>query len=429
MSIGLGIGKMIVTIAKIHRLYINDQRYILLSQKDISFMSAFFHQEQIQSKIEKMLQSQKYYNKVKNIICFTAVGIIALSAIIYPHIESILMTILGVWLVSSIIIACMPYFSQKGSYTKLNLMNEFTKYINPWIHYQAWSELFHDKLSTLVNIGLINRYSRINSQEDSIKYNIWNKKWEKVAGVTGMEVVTSKKRTRKGKNGHTSTYYVTNNHCYIIKITFEAWAERVKNFIHLKEDISDNFVKKILKVLTIVGWTIWSPLLIWIYIENEEILNLIFSMYLKAFQYPAISITFLIWYTICTYFIYSAHRSKKRVKLENINFEKEFDVFSKSWLASRKILTPKNMEQIVKYVNKIQRNRIYEIYFDKNYMYIKYDILKRKKLFAWREKYIGEVSISKKSSPEKLFSSYLEFYLEIKGIQKLVKSLSMYYNT
>jgi len=64
------------------------------------------------------------------------------------------------------------------------------------------------------------------------------------------------------------------------------------------------------------------------------------------------------------------------VKLENIDFEKEFDVYSEDKIESRVLLTPSFMYRLVDYVNKISRKRIYELFFKDDYIYVKYDILK-----------------------------------------------------
>ncbi|MBT3729349.1 DUF3137 domain-containing protein [bacterium] len=79
---------------------------------------------------------------------------------------------------------------------------------------------------------------------------------------------------------------------------------------------------------------------------------------------------FVIW------FIFSYFREKKRIKLENIDFEKEFDVFGDDGIESRKLLTPSFMYRLVDFVNKINHKRVYEMFFHDNYFYLKYNFLK-----------------------------------------------------
>ena len=71
------------------------------------------------------------------------------------------------------------------------------------------------------------------------------------------------------------------------------------------------------------------------------------------------------------------HSKKKmnmhRVELENIEFEKLFDVKCEDQVTSRMILTPAFMDRIVSFVHKTGNQ--YEFLFQGNTMYIKRKIL------------------------------------------------------
>jgi hypothetical protein len=70
----------------------------------------------------------------------------------------------------------------------------------------------------------------------------------------------------------------------------------------------------------------------------------------------------LISFFIC-YFLFSAFLRRNKVNLENIEFEKKFDVYSDDQVESRAILTPSFMYRILDFVNKISKKRVYELFF------------------------------------------------------------------
>jgi len=88
---------------------------------------------------------------------------------------------------------------------------------------------------------------------------------------------------------------------------------------------------------------------------------------------PIIVVHILIYYLI--FLIYNKIINNKRVKLENVDFEKKFDVYCKDQIESRKVLTPDFMYKIVDYVNKISNTRVYEFHFFGNEIYIKRDLM------------------------------------------------------
>jgi hypothetical protein len=72
------------------------------------------------------------------------------------------------------------------------------------------------------------------------------------------------------------------------------------------------------------------------------------------------------------YFFQNRSRSKNRVQLENIEFEKLFDVKCEDQVTSRMIITPAFMDRIVSFVNKTGNQ--YEFLMQGNTMYIKRQI-------------------------------------------------------
>ena len=121
--------------------------------------------------------------------------------------------------------------------------------------------------------------------------------------ILAWELSTSVKKSDDDWN----TYYETNNHCYITKIEFTNPKYSIEYPIHIKKDKNESR-NKILQMISF-----WSK--------------------------------------------------KNRVKLENGDFEKEFDVFSDDEIETRRLLNSSFMYRLYDYVNKIDRKRIYNFPF------------------------------------------------------------------
>lgn len=62
-------------------------------------------------------------------------------------------------------------------------------------------------------------------------------------------------------------------------------------------------------------------------------------------------------------------KRSSRIKLESIEFEKYFDVYSDDPVASRMIITPAFMDRVVRFIQKTESK--YEFLFQSNIMYVK----------------------------------------------------------
>lgn len=105
---------------------------------------------------------------------------------------------------------------------------------------------------------------------------------------------------------------------------------------------------------------------------------------------------------------------KKRLKLENIEFEKLYDSYSDDHLEARMMLTPAAMQRIVEFTSAIEKNRVYDFYFREKSLYISYSAFKT-----------FELEISESFTHER--EQYVRFYLEIKNMMNLVSQLNLYY--
>jgi hypothetical protein len=410
------------------------KKYPLLDSKDVSFLNDFFNSEKVQEVLSEIDDVRK--KKIKYWFIILAISVV--STLIYVFYSNknidfvnIFITWLGyLFLISLVWLIIWFFIFKKNKTLKWDLIPNFVKKMNENISYSQTSEYFTDSLANLKLIWMLKKYTRVDFMEDSIKYVVWdeyNKIWnseneiipddKKNIEITWCEIKTSEKRTRHTKNW-TQTYYVVTNHCYMMKVDFKNPKYIIKNAIKLFEDINDNYFKKASVVLWIQMAIIFIPLQF--FSDDSDWWELFKIIFWYLENNLLLTITALVWMYIIIWFIYSYIRWKKRVKLENIEFEKEFDVYCDDQIESRKLLTPSFMYRLVDYVNKISRNRVYELYFHNNYFYVKYNILRS----HWSWNYMN-------FSPwESVFTNlkdYVEFYLEIKNITALTQDLKLFY--
>jgi len=177
---------------------------------------------------------------------------------------------------------------------------------------------------------LLNSYEWIDTEEDSIKIinDAYNFYWE--------ELETYKRTTDKDWNRRKTTV----DHCYIMYIKILNHRFPFKNKIKLVPDIADNIYKKIFYII-VISILVWSMF----FYLNSTILKIDNHMILYAIYFVLFILTIVI-------FNYSIN--KNRVKLENSEFEKIFDVYWNQ-IESRRLLTPKLMEILVKTVKDSNR--------------------------------------------------------------------------
>jgi len=108
-----------------------------------------------------------------------------------------------------------------------------------------------------------------------------------------------------------------------------------------------------------------------------------------------------------------ANKKRVRVQLENIEFEKLFDVYCDDPIASRMIVTPAFMDRIVQLVQKT--NNQYEFLFRSNILYIKRKI---------QGPYL-EVGTEKDMT--KNMDGYLQFYLNMREIIQFTHDMNLMY--
>lgn len=364
--------------------------FSLLNDNDILFLNDFFNE----SLILNMINSIEKKRKSSLIIIIIVFIIAVLWILVVFNIPELNHTTKDWVSIASYIfwwiIVCFWLFFKylKSKFTssiKWDILSKMVEKTKLDVEYSAKWEFFSDDLNVIANeTKIIRHFDRLNFKEDGIKIEN-NEKWFL---ITWTEFQTSK-RTKDNK---WRTRYTVNNHSYILKIKFINPKFLIKSPITL-------FYEKSNLVLNIVAWIIFL-LLLFGTIEVWKDLWVILWIY---------SIL-LLWF-----YFYNWNKNKKRIKLENIDFEKEFDVFWEDNIEARQVLNPAFMYRIYDYVNKVNKNRKYNLYFKEDYIYIKHDI-------DWD---FLEISFFK--SLLKNLRDYVEFYIEIKNIWELATDLKLWF--
>ena len=401
------------------------EKYSLLEGRDVSFLNKFFNEEKQQKLLDELeiirKKKRKYWTIIFilwllmiSVFCFFSdVTLKNISSVFYISCISLIAFIV-IWGLISI-------FIFKNKSIKKDLLPGFVSQIDKNIKYSEKDIYFDTTLSDLKSIGLLKKYTRVDKKEDSIEYNIWNQhislwdneiekveKWTENILITWCEIKTSEKRVSHTKDWKRKTRYVKTNHCYMMKIDFKNAKFNLEKSIRLSDDVNDNTVKKVINVAIIESIILW----IW---------YTIFTPFLDYILYNFLIISsIIIWLYAIIWLIYNQIINKKRVKLENDEFEKKFDVYSEDQIESRRLLTSSFMYRLVDYVNKIDEKRVYEMYFHKNIFYIKLNFMKSK----WLNNYL---EVSSWKNVYKNLEDYVEFYLELKNITSLVTDLKLFY--
>ncbi len=223
-----------------------------------------------------------------------------------------------------------------------------------------------DELELLMGKNFLSSYDSLDKVEDSVHFIVEND--GKKFSLNGFELETSEVRW-SGKNRRR----VTTNHCYLMKAIFPNARIPLTSDLFIVHDEADGNGSSNGIMFIILG--VFISLIVgfmWIMaMTNHAGISFFVSLI----------ISIGVWFTIRHF--YKESLNKNRIQLENIEFEKLFDVKCEDQVTSRMIITPAFMDRIVTFVNKTGNQ--YEFMMQGNAMYIKRQI-HRKYLEAGTEK-------------------------------------------
>lgn len=249
------------------------------------------------------------------------------------------------------------------------------------LSYDAWEKYwFLSELRFLENNNFLNGYDSVRKKEDSIQFYFKN------FLVNWFEILTTK-TTWSGKNRRTTT----TNHCYLMKIELPK-ENFFSKIIILKSSFREkNFLKSIVNFL----------LLFWLFLPFFiDWLNAFIDILDEIWMFCVlISIFFIFW-------IISSKNKLKKVKIENIEFNKKFQIFCEDENLANVFAN----SVLVKKIGEISdKNKIYyDFLFFENKIFIKRHI-------SWNFLYVNsEFNVIKK------LENYVDFYLDMKEIFEII---------
>lgn len=323
-----------------------------LDTSDVNLLNSFFNSADIIGHLVDIEDKRK--KLVKQMYVVISLMVVATVALTYFFNEPNII-IFGTVVVSGYIGFVKKKFNKWLS-IKNTIMPLFVKIIDPAIEYAGDKTLFPETVDQLsAKLWLLKHYDRVDLQEDSVKYMLGysseNKENHSIE-LCGCEIETSEKH----KDSKGNTNYVTTNHCYILKLTFLEPRFLLKSVVRIKSDSCD------IPVIWFFG---------------------------KLFA------------------------GKKRVTMENVDFEKSFDVLSDDPVESRMFVTPSFMTKLLDFSKKT--NKKYEFYFKGNEVYIKGNLSRDYMEFSLNKNVFANTA------------DYVQFYVEIKNIKDVVKDLWLFY--
>lgn len=401
------------------------KKYPLLDSEDISFLNEFFNKPEILSKFEKINAIRK--KRMKLTLVLELIGFIFLLYLFYNSTLEFNSLTIQYFIIIECFLAYWIYFLAWIFFMDLRwkikneILPKLTREINSELNYDIGEKYYFWDVDKLINCWLLNKYDRLDIIEDSINFepktvdqNTWK---ENIPySISWYEFKTSEEH--QDKNG---THYEVNNHCYLLKVTFNNARQKISSWITLKRDVNDNFYRKLFNIFAIDFSIIGGYFVITQWENGDNYGMIILENISKFINVPLwlFFITLLIAIFIITYQIYSSLINKKRVRTENTQFEKEFDVYCNDQILSRKILTPSFMYRIFDFVNKIDKKRSYEFYFLGSNIFIKLDL---KRMF-WNTYMEVLPTISMFNN----MKQFINFYIEIKNVVSLAHDLWLEY--
>ena len=258
---------------------------------------------------------------------------------------------------SLFVVGVFMFFSRN---VKWLIAKNYMKYLNENIKYSPDNNLFPLSVESFYKeSGLLNYYQYVDLEEDSISFKTdsFELYWEEIE--TSIRVKTKNWESRR-----------TTNHCYIMLIKILKHRFPIKKYVKLMPDKFDSLWKKLFYCIM---W--WGAGAFILGVGSNVILEWKFKYSLSEHKITVISVLlgilwFLIWAGLALYFV-----NRKRIELENVEFEKIFDVYSDDEIEARRLLTPKMMEKLVNFAKK-SKFKWLAFNFVEDKIYIKFDVNK-----------------------------------------------------
>jgi len=342
-----------------------------LAPEEIVTLNTLFQDPIIQKQLEDIEEQRKIRQKWKYVVYGWCTVLAFILSLVFWSGESLTSTFLSgffytIWsgdnsfspVIWSTILSYslgMGFLYQKfSSKIEIPLKTEVLQKMCPLLYskleYSYDEKYSFDELDILKSKSFLSSYDSLDTVEDSVHFYVENNGM--IFSLNGFELQTSEVRW-SGRNRRR----VTTNHCYLMKAVFPNARIPLNNDLRIIHDEADNESSWL--IVIILG-------LVFSFIIGITVLMVMTGDAWISFFVSAI-ISIGVWFLIRHF--YKKHLNKNRVQLENIEFEKIFDVQCEDQVTSRMIITPAFMDRIVSFVKKTGNQ--YEFLMQGNTMYIK----------------------------------------------------------
>ncbi|MFO0764165.1 MAG: DUF3137 domain-containing protein [Candidatus Gracilibacteria bacterium] len=372
-----------------------------LNASEIAEMNKVFNDPQVQQRLEEIEIQRITLQRWK----YGIYGIIILSSIagsIDTHFSQLfgIITLLG--------FAAYGFLQIKFSKLvniplKVDVLSKLCSVIYSKLLYSYDEKYSFNEINILRDKGILQSYDRIDSVEDSMEFDV-DQNGKKMF-VNAFEIKTSKMLEKRSyRHGHASRHRkrVVTNHAYLIKAVFPNARIPMKSDLVITNDQTLNRAIMIPFASGMTGFMIGA--LSFHYLSglnlpgNTEILfALTIGCSLGLLMYKKMKMI----------------NEMNKVEMENIEFEKLFDVKCEDQVTSRMILTPAFMDRIVSFVHKTGNQ--YEFLFQGNTLYIKRKI---------PGKYL-EVGTEKNILTN--LSGFVQFYCDMREVMLFINDMNLMY--
>lgn len=289
-------------------------------------------------------------SRKKKIGIYLAATVTVCGALIAAYGTDAAPVALIVFLLFTIILLAM-FKGKAETNVKSTVISEFLKLMEKNSSYSTGKEHAFD-FTTLAHNGFLNSYDRVDAEEDS--FHFVHEKDGKSIDVRGMELRTSEIRG-SGKNRRR----VTTNQCFLLKGDYPETRFKISKRITIKGDMADSVAVQIASFL--------GPAAVFMFVANGNgAVKKVFATLENPF-YASIAASLVL--GTVTWHIARWFANNNRVKLENVAFEKLFDVKCEDQIMSRRVLTPAFMDRLVGFVAKTKGR--YEFMFENETLYVK----------------------------------------------------------
>lgn len=312
---------------------------------EISQLEHFFQNPEI---IEELETAEKYrirrYMWLIPSCILTVVWLMYLASLWVIHVEiwdtgryrtsettdGIFWSIIGVFIIVGIIVSI--FRSKIEGAIKKKILTKLAKELYSKLDYDDAGGFAFWDLGFLRSKWFLSSYDQIDTVEDSVWFYIEEDR--KILITQGYELQTSEIR---GSGKHRKR--VTTNHCYLLKVRFPQSRIPLENTLFIRSDEFETVINGGLKY-ALIGGFIWF--MIW--------------GFFAGFLWDGTSIIGMLLGAFWTYFWRKWQKGKKRIILENGDFEKLYDVECTDPIGSRMIITPAFMDRLVRFAEKVNIN-------------------------------------------------------------------------